>query len=407
MTVPTRLRVLVLAALVAAALAPALARADDPAPALPPGQPAAGPHGADYAYASFTRDATHDGYGGFTLYLPAGPIDGGVPSHPVVLLMRGACPTSCNQTETNNMLNTWREHLLRKGFVVVFPHYQDANGDDHLGELSRVMGALDTARSYLAESGVPVDWSRFGVAGHSRGSQMTWNYTVGRANLDVLRQQPGFTLDPAVADLPAPAWLLVVEPGPTSNVLTNGDDDAFTVDLAAAFAHEPRAIIAVGEDDTLAGDAKARVLHDALAPHLAAEHRDYVEVRSDRRGPWALAPTPVRPLCDPVTEYPALVLAACLTTQQAWSLVPRYNEARNLENPASATGDLVADHFFPGGGNALDVWALWKLSVGLDACTSGGDCSVVTPGPAMAGMGEWSDRTPVEPLCVTDDPDAC
>jgi hypothetical protein len=369
-----------------AGIAPA--RGADPSPApLPPTQPTTGPAGSDYPAPGDPFVSGVDGLGGYTLYepnpRPPTPV-------PLVLLLRGACISACNMTTTNNIMNAWREHLVKKGNVVVFPHYQQT--DEPELEEARIVDALHHALADLAQPGhVTPDLDRFGIAGHSRGSQMTANLAAH-----------------AVADgIPTPRWLLIVEPGPTSKTDLDG---------LRTIPDATRVVVVVGEDDHVAGEAKAKLVWEATS-HLPPKHRDYVRVQSDRRGVWAAGVQPEQtPLCEtsvPYFKQETTNIATCATANEAWTFTPRYNALRNQVHPAAATGDLTADHFFPGQGTATDVFALWKLSQALVDCTGGptpaarrAACAIATGGggSAQTDMGTWSDGVAVKPLCVTDDP---
>jgi hypothetical protein len=376
---------------------------------LPPQQPAEGPHGFDYAFPGRPARIGVSGLGGFTVYEPRDEA-GEAPAFPVpvVLLLRGACVGACSMTMTNNIMNAWRDHLAKKGNIVVFPHYQQR--DEPELELANVAGALHMALRVLGEPGFVAahpelawesdegagraqpDLGRFGIAGHSRGSQMTVKLAARIFNRGTFAAgtliEGGATA--ATLGLPRPDWLLVVEPGPTS-FSDFGD--------LAALPAAVRLVVVVGEDDTLAGEDKARVIWSS-ATRIPAVHRDYVRVRSHRRGPWSFAALPADG-CD--TPGETIALASCASTNMAWTFTPRQVQAaRNVVNPAAQSGDLVADHFFPGAGSALDVYALWKISQGLVECTGAdgadGGCAI------DRDMGTWSDGVQVYPLCVTDDP---
>lgn len=377
---------------------------------LPPTQPETGPHGSSYPFPGRPSRLGVSGLGGFTIYEPrdeAGNPPGG--PVPLILMLRGACVGSCSMTMTNNMKNAWRDHLAKKGNIVVFPHYQLK--DDPELELANVAGAMHMAIRALTEPGYvasrpDLDWesdkangraypdlSRVGFVGHSRGSQMAVKLAAriyGRGGFS-----SGTLLPPGSSTqslgLPRPDWLLIVEPGPTS--FSDFSD-------LGVIPGSVRLAVVVGEDDNLAGEDKAKVVW-AAASRVPDAHREYVRVRSHRRGPWALASLPAQG-CDDAAERVLLAeVVTCMSTGMVWNFTPRPQaEVRNVVNPAAQTGDLVADHSFPGGGSALDVFALWKISQGLVECTSSDLPCTTDP-----NMGTWSDGVPVNRICITDDPD--
>lgn len=355
------------------------ARAEDVQP-IPPAQPASGPAGSDYPYPGDPARSGDDGLGGFTLYEPTPTPAGSVP---LVIMLRGACVGTCNMTSTNNIMNAWREHLVKKGSIVVFPHYQMSDEPDL--EETRIITAIKDALALLATQGhATPDLARLGILGHSRGSQMTLNVAMLAAS----------------AGLPAPKWLLVVEPGPTSRLR-----DEFT-----SIPPDTKVVVVVGEDDTVAGEAKAKDVWEKLdAAGFASGNRDYVRVRSHRRGVWSQTGPVQGEVCEASqTAGSTVALAGCATTNTVWGFTPKYNAVRNAQNPASSTGELVADHLMPALPDPLAVHALWKISQALVECTGGAtqSCAYALGGAApQRDMGTWSDGVPVHPLCMTHDPD--
>lgn len=396
---------------------------------LPPRQPtpAGMPHDREYPYPDDPMRYGVEGLGGFTVYEPR-DAGGGVPEPrlPVVVLLRGACVGPCDTDRDNDILHPWRDHLVRKGNIVVLPHYQQ--GDDPEFELANVAVALHLALETLqhpeavhehpelpwegddrdgdrALDGPHArpDLARVGVAGHSRGSQMAVKLAAriatGQSFGRGVHLPAGAT--GAQLHLPRPRWLQVVQPGPTS-FQDYGDADAIPPDTLV--------VVVVGEDDTLAGEDKARQIWGAL-DQVPQGNRDYVRVRSHRRGPWTAGPPAPGCELDPVGEvseqarwYAAIL--SCGSNGLAWSRVPKPPGTRNTVGPGSQTGDLTADHYFPGRGDALDVHATWKLAQALAECSGRGHSCEYALGdtPEQRAMGSWSDGEPVHELCVTNTP---
>jgi acetyl esterase/lipase len=114
----------------------------------------------------------------------------------------------------------------------------------------------------------------------------------------------------------------------------------------------------VGEDDVIAGEGQSRwgagiIFNDTTTIPLS--NKDYVRVNSDTFG----------------------------------------------------TPDLISDHNFPNDNevDSLDYYVSWKLVGALRDCTGyGTHCDYALGGTSnQEGVGSWSDGTPVEKLCATDD----
>lgn len=172
-----------------------------------------------------------------------------------------------------------------------------------------------------------------------------WGHSRGgwiSANMAALLESQG---------LPHPDYLVAIAPGEdTESGIPKGDWSTIPSDM--------KLLAVVAEDDTLAGEGEARygagkIFNETTTIGLAG--KDYVRVNTDTYG---------RP-------------------------------------------DLVADHSFVDDSpvNAFDYYVSWKFPEAMRDCTGyGTNCDYALGGTAnQENVGSWSDGTPVEKLCVTDD----
>ena len=157
----------------------------------PPGQPATGPGGRDYAYQDTRVTVYGEKAGAYTIAEPADPGDKALP---VVLFVHGLSGTSYGSYEA------WITHLVRKGNVVIYPVYHGEGVVDpktftgHAAKASaKAIKACDGKRH------AAIDTERFTMVGHSLGGTII-------ANLAARPKHFG---------LPTPKAIMPVLPGDT------------------------------------------------------------------------------------------------------------------------------------------------------------------------------------------------
>ncbi len=164
----------------------------------------------------------------------------------------------------------------------------------------------------------------------------------------------GMAARAAKAGLPQPRALMAVQPwrGRAGRMAVYPDADYKKVPAGISV------LVVVGDCDRVVGEQSAKQIFRSLR-QVPAARKDYVTVNTDRRG---------RP-------------------------------------------PLVAGHMspcaFPGGTDALDYYAYWRLFDALCACAFDGKSADIALGGGdrmQTDMGTWSDGTPVRRLTVTDDP---
>lgn len=225
-----------------------------PVPPAPPGQPATGPGGAEYAYDEVRFTHVETEAGGVGIFEPVvNPGSKPTAAFPLVLIINGCCSgPGTSGSDKGVEATAWIDHLARKGNVVLFPIYRSAEADADLD---------DAVRTALAElergDHVPVDPDRFAAFGVSTGGVLVANFAAT-----------------AAADgLPVPDVLMINQPGGTLTPLV----DLSTIDPATL------AIVLVADRDMEVGTITAREIWPQLTS-IPLDQRDYVTVQSDDHG---------------------------------------------------------------------------------------------------------------------------
>lgn len=170
------------------------AMAEEEAVPRPPGQPAQGPGGRDYAYERVKISAHGEGPGGYWLFEPTGGADPDERGLPVVLFVHGF-----NQIHYRPYW-FWVRHLVRKGNLVIYPRYQTLGLVDPRAFTQAAADATRAALDKLDGKGHrKADTARFALVGHSLGASIAANlasryehYRLPKAGA-LMAVQPGDT----------------------------------------------------------------------------------------------------------------------------------------------------------------------------------------------------------------------
>ena len=357
-----------------------LAAPDRPAatvPARPPGQPPAGPGGAEAFHGSVVAERYSDGSGEFWLFEPAAPVPARAP---VVVLFHGWGAVEPWP------YGAWIHHLVRRGHVVIYPRYQaslltpPARMTDQAAREVRV-----ALQRLLQEGRVAPDLSRTALLGHSLGGVIAANLaaTAGRYGL------------------PEPRALMVVQPGdPPRTFLTVGRSQPSILVDYRAISPELLMLVLVSDRDTTVGTVTARELFYRTS-RVPPDRKDFITVRSDGHGRPAL----VADHYLPTALLPEAGAALALEGDAARALGFTWRQRAAVRALAALSGQPDLEQRL-GPPDALDYYAVWKLSDALlEAAFYGRSREVALGGsPAQRYMGRWSDGTPVRELEVTDHP---
>ncbi|MGC4191260.1 MAG: hypothetical protein QM589_08850 [Thermomicrobiales bacterium] len=232
-------------------------------PPTQPTQPAAGPGGSDYTYASVARthagEEPHDAW----IFTPAGVPDAALADLDLVMLVHGLGGVD------PDMYTDWIEHRVRRGAIVIFPVYQtlDVIENGPPSWPSNLFAGMQESIAWLSNrTGADFRSKQVDVIGHSLGGSLAIRYALDAGRL-------GF---------PVPRTLFVVQPGgcqPCGNFGGLGIDLPLDERLPANLFAQ----VLVGDRDETVGDWDARALWP-MFDAIPSSHKDYVTIRSDEHG---------------------------------------------------------------------------------------------------------------------------
>lgn len=241
-------------------------------PVSPPAQPTSGPGGSDYSHTAFTKSGPF-GRGGdaYYLYEPAEPT---LSKAPVVVFLHGY---NGIDPATHEM---WISHLARKGYLVIYPVYQDGPNKAQ-SYTPNAKTAIKQALKKLKRGATEPDIEKFAIIGYSLGG------TIG-ANIAGSAKQSG---------LPKVAALFIAHTGDT-NVLNPN----FRSILAPPSKIPDLLLLGVvGDDDDFVGDTYTEAILDG-ASKVPRARKNMIKVFSDDTGTPALASDHLAPLAGPATS---------------------------------------------------------------------------------------------------------
>lgn len=336
----------------------------------PPGQPAAGPGGRDYAHGRVRVSSAGSGDGQYWLFEPADPTPY---QAPVVVFLHG-----WGAMVPDPYLG-WIDHIVRKGRIVIFPRYQAGLTTPPAAMTDHAEAAVRAALEELRRGAhVRPELDKVAFVGHSLGG-------VIAANLAARAAAGG-------GGLPVPSALMVVEPGdPPLTRLGDSLGQPSIMEDYGAIPRQTLMLVVVGDEDRTVGERTARILFERAG--AAPANKNYVILRSDRHGRPELvadhvAPAALRP-AEADSEVPAVASPWMrgLALRLYAVLTGRPDLGERVQEP-----------------DALDFYGFWKL---FDALTDAafyfrhrevalGDT------PQQRYMGLWSDGVPVrEPEVLT------
>ncbi|MBN1342243.1 MAG: alpha/beta hydrolase fold domain-containing protein [Phycisphaerae bacterium] len=259
--------------------------------ALPPGQPEAGPGGADYVHLSmkesrFGREGLE-----YWLFEPAEPTPN---SAPLVVFNHG-----WSAMEPKGYV-AWIEHIVRRGNIVVYPRYQASLKAPFSEFMPNTLAAVKDGIARLQSGGhVRPELDHVATVGHSIGGQISANLAAVAAD----------------EALPVFKAVMCVEPwGP-------GHDIPWHVpfeDLSRIPAGTLLLTI-VGDADAFAGDIGARIIFDGAA-QVSPEDKDFVVLNSDDHGRPRLVATHFAPAASGKAAGGSLLSPDALDYYGTWKL---------------------------------------------------------------------------------------
>ena len=311
----------------------------------PPGQPVRGPGGRAYSYPSYQRLGPYFvnaqvPSSEYYIFEPAGSTPPA--SLPVVLFLHGYLLKSEGYPQGDEPQNYsyWIQHLVRKGYTVVFPDYDDQLEPSQFS--NSIIQAWQAALALLQSGGanlIPPTVDALGLqtlcTGHSMGAYQCF----------ATAQQ--LTLNP-MAGVPPPRAIAAFTPGIAQTGLSTNFSQ-----ISSAIS----VVLADGDEDT-PDIPTAEAIWDSIESAIPAANRDFLQVVSDSHG------------------SPAQL-------GNHW-----FPDTNGFMDDDSGVDDR-------------DYNVTWKLSAGIFDCVlSGTNCEFGLGHGAAAqiNMGNWSDGKPVTPL---------
>lgn len=329
--------------------------------ATPPGQPATGPGGKQYAHTKVTKNRYGKGNQEYWIFEPDTPKPA---SAPLIVLIHG-------WGGMNPLYyGAWLDHLVKRGNIVVYPRYQATLLTPITDFLPSTLGAIKDAITLLQkEPGhVKPDLNKFAIVGHSVGGLMAANVAAlaSESNLPTVRAV--MSVEPGITEAPINIPLADLKKIPADTLL-----------LAVA-----------GDQDTLVRDIDAkRIYYEST--QVPAANKDFILMVTDSHGTPALLASHRAPTAMDRDYDNGETISGAPNPSRIGNSSSRQNGPTRLESM------MV---------NALDFYGTWKLFDGLcDAAFYGKNREYALGNTKeQRFMGVWSDGVAVKELKVTDTP---
>lgn len=334
--------------------------------ATPPGQPATGPGGKQYAHANVKKTRYGKGNQEYWIFEPDTPKPA---SAPLIVLIHG-------WGGMNPLYyGAWLDHLVKRGNIVVYPRYQESLLTPVKDFLPSTLGAIKDAVTRLQkEPGhVKPDLNKFAVVGHSVGGLLAASVTALASESNLPKVRAVMSVEPGITEAPINIPLADLKKIPADTLL-----------LSVA-----------GDQDTLVRDTDAkRIYYEST--QVPAANKDFIMMVTDTHGTPSLQASHRAPTAMD-REYDNGE-----TISGAPSLNGRMGNSSSRPNgPANQSRRLDSMMV-----NALDFYGTWKLFDALcDAAFYGKNRQYALGNTReQRFMGVWSDGVPVKELKVTDAP---
>ncbi len=336
--------------------------------ATPPQQPEQGPGGRDYKISAVTKRGIGTATSGTFVFhgadTPAGP-------RPVVVFLHswgGVNP---------GLYGGFIEHLARKGYLVLFPRFQEVNRSRPADASALAETLIRDALSALAEdANARPDLARVAYIAHSAGVPIAFNLAAGAG----------------AAQIPAPKLIFGLMPG---GIASDEKERGILLRDLSAIAPSTLLITMNGDRDYLPGDRAARRLLEA-ATAVPTARKLFMRASSDDHGYPPLTATLASP-GSPKTDYDASAIKLPPDPprdpkqKNTW----RWSADMALSGPQTILTQQLGNN----GTDTLDYLAFWKtFDMAAEAAFSGKDGAALARDPKFVDMSNWSDGWPVRRL---------
>ncbi len=337
--------------------------------ANPPEQPKSGPGGADYAVQEVTKRAVGRASAPVFVFHGAGPAKA---ARPVAVLFHswGAA--------NPQLYGGWIEHLARKGYLVLFPRFQEVNRTRPADATTIATGLVKEALEALAnDAEAKPDLDRVAYIGHLAGVPLALNLAAGA-------KEDG---------LPVPKLVLGAMPG---GIASDAKARGILLDDLSGLDRSTMLLVMSGDREYIASDrAGRRILKEASA--VPATRKLFIRVSSDAHGYPPVSATLASP-GSPKTDYDAATI----------KLPPEPPRDPKQKPPAfrwsadmalSGEQTVLTQQLGLNAIDTLDYYAFWKtFDMAAEAAFGGKDATTLRSDPKFVDMGTWSNGWPMRRL---------
>lgn len=238
----------------------------------PPGQPASGPGGSDYAYDRVRVRRYGQGADTYWLFEPADAEPG--EKRPVVLYVHGL------NLPHYGVSWLWIKHLVRRGNLVVYPQYQQGAIVDPRDFTATTAKAMrDALKRMDGQRHAEPDHERFAIIGHSVGGVIALNLAAR----------------PEHYGLPSPKALMPIQPGDTRAKRGLGALLPSITEDHATVAPGTLMLIVASTNDAVVGRRFAEQMYRQTV-RIKPRDKDLLLMSDDTRGRPALTADHFMPL---------------------------------------------------------------------------------------------------------------
>jgi hypothetical protein len=226
-------------------------------PPSPPQQPTSGPGGSDY----FSRGTVYTRYNEQNIvYWIITPDDPKPERAPIAIF----CPDAGEADP--GAYRGWIDHLVRRGFIVIYPVLPQQTGEDLAGIAQSMQTMIESAKSHIPQitTSTPV-WELLLFIGHRTGGVIAYNLAC----------------DTGIKQSAPPKALLIVQPYRVTSGIRRE-----TMPIADASQLSPgcTVMLLTGADDDSASDSDARLFGQILAAGIPSDCFCSITIRSDHHG---------------------------------------------------------------------------------------------------------------------------
>ncbi|PVE22245.1 alpha/beta hydrolase [Microvirga sp. KLBC 81] len=336
--------------------------------ASPPQQPEKGPGGSDYKIAEVVKRGTGTVSSGAYVFhgndTPAAP-------RPVVVFFHswGAVNPA--------LYGGFIDHLARKGYLAIFPRFQEVNRSRPADATARAEALIHDALAAMAnDAQARPDLNRVAFIGHSAGVPIALNVAAAVEE----------------TKLPAPRLIFGLVPG---GIASNEKERGIMLRDLSTVDDRTLLITMSGDREHLPSDRASRRIFEATSA-IPATRKLFMRASSDDHGYPALTAT----LASPGSPKPEYDAAAIKLPPDP----PRDPKQKNTwkwsaDMALSGPQTILTQQLGNNGIDTLDYLAFWKtFEMAAEAAFVGKDAAALARDPKFVDMGNWSDGWPVRRL---------